>query len=151
MFIKIDPLNHMDLPEIKFMGSDIEVESKTDLVSKNLNVCNMWRILLYKIIELKYVEVFKRNTTILFQKWDPSCDIKNNLMTLLDIDAFPKREIKKEEIDYNVIVTDEECCICFSLKLDNETLPDKICNNEKCRRHFHTSCLLQVYLYIYKY
>ncbi|KAK9297168.1 hypothetical protein QLX08_009038 [Tetragonisca angustula] len=113
MFIKIDPLNHMDLPEIKFMGSDIEVESKTDLVSKNLN------------------------------KWDPSCDIINNLMTLLDIDAFPKREIKKEEIDYNVIVTDEECCICFSLKLDNETLPDKICNNEKCRRHFHTSCLLQ--------
>ncbi|XP_043521519.1 E3 ubiquitin-protein ligase FANCL isoform X1 [Frieseomelitta varia] len=113
MFIKIDPLNHMDLPEIKFMGSDIEVESKTDLVSRNLN------------------------------KWDPSCDIINNLMTLLDIDAFPKKEIKKEEIDYNVIVTDEECCICFSLKLDNETLPDKICNNEKCRRHFHTSCLLQ--------
>lgn len=46
MFIKIDPLNHMDLPEIKFMGSDIEVESKRDLVSRNLNVCNMWRILL---------------------------------------------------------------------------------------------------------
>lgn len=113
MFIKIDPLNHMDLPEIKFMGSDTEVESKTNLVSRNLH------------------------------KWDPSCDIINNLITLLNIDAFPKKEIKKEAIDYNVIVTDEECCICFSLKLDNETLPDKICNNEKCRRHFHTSCLLQ--------
>ena len=140
----------MDLPEIKFMGSDTEVESKTNLVSRNLHVC-IWSILLYKIIELKFVKVFKRNTTILFQKWDPSCDIINNLMTLLDIDAFPKKEIKKEAIDYNVIVADEECCICFSLKLDNETLPDKICNNEKCRRHFHTSCLLQVYLYIYKY
>ncbi|XP_043596741.1 E3 ubiquitin-protein ligase FANCL isoform X4 [Bombus pyrosoma] len=119
MFIKIDPLNHMDLPEIKFMGSDAEVESITELVSKNL------------------------------YKWDPSCDIINNLMMLLDIDIFPKQEMKKEAVeDYNVVVADEECCICFSLKLDNMTLPDKICNNEKCRKHFHTSCLLQI-LHLY--
>ncbi|XP_076478160.1 E3 ubiquitin-protein ligase Fancl isoform X3 [Bombus vancouverensis nearcticus] len=114
MFIKIDPLNHMDLPEIKFMGSDTEVESMTELVSKNL------------------------------YKWNPSCDIINNLMMLLDIDIFPQQEMKKEAVeDYNVVVADEECCICFSLKLENMTLPDKICNNEKCRKHFHTSCLLQ--------
>lgn len=64
---------------------------------------------------------------------------------LLDIDTFLKKEINKESTEVNnVIVADEECCICFSLQLDNETLPDKICSNEKCKRHFHTSCLLQV-------
>lgn len=40
MFIKIDPLKPMDLPEIKFMGSDSEVQSNTELASKNLHVCN---------------------------------------------------------------------------------------------------------------
>lgn len=39
MFIKIDPLNPMDLPEIKFMGSETEVESKRELISKNLQAC----------------------------------------------------------------------------------------------------------------
>ncbi|CAK9798168.1 E3 ubiquitin-protein ligase FANCL [Anthophora plagiata] len=113
MFVKIDPLNPMDLPEIKFMGSDTEVESMRNIVSKNLH------------------------------NWNPECDIIDNLMMLLNRDMFPKQ--KKEEYMENndAIVADEECCICFSMELDNETLPNKICNNEKCRRHFHTSCLLQ--------
>ncbi|CAK9831559.1 E3 ubiquitin-protein ligase FANCL [Anthophora retusa] len=113
MFIKIDPLNPMDLPEIKFMGSDTEIESMRNIVSKNLH------------------------------NWNPECDIIDNLMMLLNRDMFPKKE-KEEYMENNdAIVADEECCICFSMELDNETLPDKICNNEKCRRHFHTSCLLQ--------
>ncbi|XP_017792424.1 PREDICTED: E3 ubiquitin-protein ligase FANCL [Habropoda laboriosa] len=113
MLIKISPLNPMDLPEIKFMGSDIEVESMRNIVSKNLH------------------------------NWNPKCDIIDNLLMLLNRDIFPKKEKEKYIENNGAIVTDEECCICFSMKLDNETLPEKICNNEKCRRHFHTSCLLQ--------
>ncbi|XP_031775507.1 E3 ubiquitin-protein ligase FANCL isoform X2 [Apis florea] len=114
MYIKINPLNPMDLPEITFMGSDTEVKSKKELISKKLH------------------------------NWNPNHDILNNLKMLLDIDTFLKKEINKESTeDNNAIVADEECCICFSLQLDNETLPDKICSNEKCKRHFHTSCLLR--------
>lgn len=38
MFIEVDPLNPMDLPIIKFAGSEDEVKLKEDLVSKNLHV-----------------------------------------------------------------------------------------------------------------
>lgn len=65
-------------------------------------------------------------------------------MMLLNIDTFLKKEKKVCIEDKNVIVTDEECCICFSIKLDSEIIPKKICSNEKCRRHFHTLCLLEV-------
>lgn len=40
MYIQINPWYPTDLPEIKFMGSETEVELKRELVSKNLYVCN---------------------------------------------------------------------------------------------------------------
>ncbi|XP_076163567.1 E3 ubiquitin-protein ligase Fancl [Ptiloglossa arizonensis] len=113
MFIEVDPLNPMDLPIIKFAGSEDEVKLKEDLVSKNLHY------------------------------WNLECNIIDNLMMLLNIDTFLKKEKKVCIEDKNVIVTDEECCICFSIKLDSEIIPKKICSNEKCRRHFHTLCLLE--------
>lgn len=39
MFIKINVLYPMHVPEIKFLGSDVEVEAKKDVVSRNLHVC----------------------------------------------------------------------------------------------------------------
>ncbi|XP_054001594.1 E3 ubiquitin-protein ligase FANCL [Hylaeus anthracinus] len=113
MFIQVDPLNPMDLPEIKFMGTDIEIKLQMDLLSKNIHY------------------------------WSPKRNIVDNLMMLLHIDTFPPKKEKVCIEDKNAIVTDEECCICFSMKLDDETLPDKICSNPQCRRHFHTPCLLQ--------
>ncbi|XP_017877086.1 E3 ubiquitin-protein ligase FANCL, partial [Ceratina calcarata] len=116
MFIRINALYPMDVPEIKFLGSDIEVELKKDVVSRNLH------------------------------NWDPGCDFIDNMSMLLNIDTFPKKEEVKKETsmeEHRGAISDEECCICFSLESDDETLPDKICNNNKCRRHFHTSCLLQ--------
>lgn len=101
-----------------------------------------------KCIKICHLKKLILTAIILFQNWRPEHDIINNLKMLLNIDIFPKKEIEESTEDYNAVVTDEECCICFSLDLDNN-LPDKICNNEKCRRHFHTSCLLQVYLYTY--
>ncbi|XP_076618607.1 E3 ubiquitin-protein ligase Fancl isoform X2 [Colletes latitarsis] len=112
MFLQVSPLNPMDLPEIKFMGSEVEVELQRSLVSKKLHY------------------------------WNPKCNIIDNLMMLLNIDTFPQKEEKVYIEDKNAIVADEECCICFSMELDNKIIPDKICSNEKCRRHFHTSCLL---------
>ncbi|XP_076754719.1 E3 ubiquitin-protein ligase Fancl [Xylocopa sonorina] len=113
MIIKINVSNATALPEIKFMGSDVEIESKKELVSMNLD------------------------------NWNPECNIIDNLTMLLNIDSFPKKQVNKESQNSRAVVADEECCICFSLELDNETLPDKICSNKKCRKHFHTSCLLQ--------
>ncbi|XP_076278688.1 E3 ubiquitin-protein ligase Fancl [Lasioglossum baleicum] len=113
MFVRINPLNPMDLPEIKFMGSETEVELQNDLISKNVH------------------------------NWNPKHHIIDNLMMLLNIAEFPKEEVNECVEDENAIVTDKECCICYCMVSDNELLPDKICNNEKCRRHFHTSCLLK--------
>ncbi|XP_076643462.1 E3 ubiquitin-protein ligase Fancl [Halictus rubicundus] len=113
MFVRINPLNPTDLPEIKFLGSETEVELKNDFISKNVH------------------------------NWNPKDCVIDNLMMLLNIEEFPKEEVEERMEDENAIVTDEECCICFSMMSDNELLPDKICSNEKCRRHFHTPCLLK--------
>ncbi|XP_078050577.1 E3 ubiquitin-protein ligase Fancl isoform X2 [Augochlora pura] len=112
MFIKINPLNPMDLPEIKFMGSETDVELENNLVSRNVH------------------------------NWKSTDSIIDNLLMLLNIAVFPKVEVKECIEDEDAIVADTECCICYSKVLDNELLPDKICSNEKCRRHFHTACLL---------
>ncbi|XP_033338653.2 E3 ubiquitin-protein ligase Fancl [Megalopta genalis] len=113
MLIKINPLNPMDFPEIRFMGSKTEVELQNNLVSKNVH------------------------------NWNATDSIIDNLLMLLNVTVFPKVEAKECVEDEDAIVADQECCICYSMVLDNEVLPSKICSNEKCRRHFHTSCLLQ--------
>lgn len=49
---------------------------------------------------------------------------------------FPEQESMEEKKD---IINNRECGICFS-----DELPDKICNNEKCMKHFHSACLSKV-------
>lgn len=46
--------------------------------------------------------------------------------------------------DEKAIIGSHECGICFSA----DELPDKICNNEKCMKQFHSACLSKVELYI---
>lgn len=53
MYIKIDPLNPMDLPEITFMGSDTEVKSKKELISKKLHVYKGYIIIIISIYIIK--------------------------------------------------------------------------------------------------
>lgn len=50
-------------------------------------------------------------------------------------------EVEKE---YEEIVSDEECVICYSLESESGHIPDKVCNNEKCKVKFHSSCLKEV-------
>lgn len=51
---------------------------------------------------------------------------------------FPEQQESLE--DNNVIVGDRDCAICFHGKSENE-LPDKICDNNKCMKHYHSACL----------
>ncbi|KMQ89766.1 e3 ubiquitin-protein ligase fancl [Lasius niger] len=66
-------------------------------------------------------------------KWDHDCSILENLKMLLNMYEFPEQESMEEKKD---IINNRECGICFS-----DELPDKICNNEKCMKHFHSACL----------
>ncbi|XP_020299830.1 E3 ubiquitin-protein ligase FANCL isoform X3 [Pseudomyrmex gracilis] len=68
--------------------------------------------------------------------WNENCSILENLMMLLDMQEFPaQQEISLK--DEKAIIGSHECGICFSA----DELPDKICNNEKCMKHFHSTCL----------
>lgn len=49
---------------------------------------------------------------------------------------FPEQQ---ENIEEKKAIINYECGICFS-----DELPDKICNNKKCMRHFHSVCLSRV-------
>ncbi|XP_072760855.1 E3 ubiquitin-protein ligase FANCL [Anoplolepis gracilipes] len=67
-------------------------------------------------------------------KWDHDCSILENLKMLLNMYEFPEQQESVEET--KTIISNRECSICFS-----DELPDKICNNEKCIKHFHSACL----------
>lgn len=55
---------------------------------------------------------------------------------------FSEQESIEEK---KAIINNRECGICF---LDE--LSDKICNNEKCMKHFHSVRLSRVCIGIYK-
>lgn len=61
-----------------------------------------------------------------------------NLRMLLNMYEFPEPQESLE--DDKAIIGNHECGICFSA----DELPDKICNNEKCMKHFHSTCLVRV-------
>ncbi|XP_029174028.1 E3 ubiquitin-protein ligase FANCL [Nylanderia fulva] len=66
-------------------------------------------------------------------KWNYDCSIFENLKMLLNMYEFSDPESIEEK---NVVINNRECGICFS-----DELSDKICNNEKCMKHFHSACL----------
>ncbi|XP_011297839.1 E3 ubiquitin-protein ligase FANCL [Fopius arisanus] len=75
-------------------------------------------------------------------KWDADRSILENIMELLQIEELPQRP-PDEPKDDGAIFGDDECCICFSMESENGEIPSEICSNEKCRKHFHSSCLLE--------
>lgn len=42
------------------------------------------------------------------------------------------------------VISNRECGICFFEKSEMDELPDIICNNDKCMKHFHSACLARV-------
>ncbi|XP_058793457.1 E3 ubiquitin-protein ligase FANCL isoform X2 [Phymastichus coffea] len=115
LYIKLNPLDPSGYPIMKFVGADVEVEKYKD-----------------KIAEEDFSD-----------KWDDEYSVHENLLTLLNIDEFPQVPINFKPVEKQGIIDDEECCICFSMELDNGEIPDEICENQKCRRRFHTICLFQ--------
>lgn len=80
-------------------------------------------------------------------------NIIDNLLIILGLEEFPKpptptnsQLLLKDNINEDVLVADQECSICFMLRMDDNMLPTKICNNDKCTAVFHISCLAQVFL-----
>lgn len=60
---------------------------------------------------------------------------------LLNMYDFPEQQESLE--DKIAIIGNRDCGICFCAKSDDE-LPDKICNNKKCMKHYHSKCLSMV-------
>ncbi|EEC19392.1 E3 ubiquitin protein ligase FANCL, putative [Ixodes scapularis] len=66
-------------------------------------------------------------------KWDPSVSISANLSALLGFEVPSRENATSEEVDCT-------CGICYSFLLDG-AVPDKLCQNSRCSRPFHQSCL----------
>ncbi|GJQ85904.1 hypothetical protein Trydic_g21759 [Trypoxylus dichotomus] len=84
----------------------------------------------------KYKEIVSRN----FLNWNPNEDIFNELLKLLEIESFMPKPTQSQ--DEELLVNDGECCICFSLRL-NDKMPDIVCPNSSCSQYFHSECLYQ--------
>eukprot|EP00051_Salpingoeca_urceolata_P013696 m.172972 g.172972 ORF g.172972 m.172972 type:complete len:413 (+) comp17866_c0_seq4:6314-7552(+) len=65
--------------------------------------------------------------------WDPSADLVTNLQNLLGFELPTATTASKD--DFSV-----ECGICYSFRLD-DSIPDKVCDDPRCSRPFHRSCL----------
>lgn len=140
--VTINPSEPSDLPSIKVLGSDTEVLKYREIISGNVEVHTLLRVTNFVVIHSS-----DRSETcfLSFQLWDSSEPISENLLRLLNLDEFPKNsDVEKCKPEENVLFTDDECCICFTLELSDNEIPDRICDNEKCRKLFHTACLRRV-------
>ncbi|XP_044260130.1 E3 ubiquitin-protein ligase FANCL [Tribolium madens] len=71
-------------------------------------------------------------------EWDDSGDFFEQLLKILDLNKFPQ----KPKTDRDTLMDVGECCICFSLRL-NEKMPEIICGNKSCENFFHVQCLYE--------
>ncbi|KAG5325857.1 FANCL ligase, partial [Pseudoatta argentina] len=71
--------------------------------------------------------------------WNPDCNILDNLRMLLNMYTFPEQQDSLN--DSQGVISNRECGICFSETSETDELPNKICNNHKCMKHFHSVCL----------
>ncbi|XP_025987010.1 E3 ubiquitin-protein ligase FANCL [Solenopsis invicta] len=71
--------------------------------------------------------------------WNPDHSILENLRMLLNMYEFPEQQDSLD--DSKGIFRNRECGICFFEKSETDELPNKICNNERCMKHFHSACL----------
>ena len=67
--------------------------------------------------------------------WDQSKLLRANLETVLEMQLPSPQTTEKEDFS-------GDCCICYAYKLDSGATPDRVCDNLRCRRPYHPSCLL---------
>lgn len=117
ILININPLDVEICPEIRFLGSENAVLPLRNTAENNLKELG----------------------------WDEDLNICDNLLQILNLDRFPQRSfLPSSETATKSFYEQGVCCICFTLRLDNEDLlPTKMCNNSKCVSRFHITCLAQ--------
>ncbi|KYM75574.1 E3 ubiquitin-protein ligase FANCL [Atta colombica] len=71
--------------------------------------------------------------------WNPDYNILDNLRMLLNMYTFPEQQDNLD--DSQGVISNRECGICFSETSETDELPNKICNNYKCMKYFHSVCL----------
>lgn len=81
------------------------------------------------------------DVSVNIENWNPDCNVLENLRMLLNMYEFPERMESLD--DAEGIIGSRECGICFFEKSETDELPNKICDNEKCLKHFHTACLAE--------
>lgn len=88
----------------------------------------------------RLVSNFRSKVSNNLENWDFKADTFGEVLKLLEMSSFPSKPQMdhREEVLYNT----GECCICFSLRL-NEKLPEVICSNPSCEQFFHIECLYQ--------
>lgn len=67
--------------------------------------------------------------------WDQAKTPRENLQAILRLE-FPS-PVSSEKEEFSM-----ECGICYAEELAS-ALPDRICDNTKCARAFHTQCLYE--------
>ncbi|CAN7995038.1 unnamed protein product, partial [Ixodes hexagonus] len=66
-------------------------------------------------------------------RWDPTESISANLSAVLGFQVPSRENTASEDVDCT-------CGICYAFLLDR-AVPDKLCQNSRCSRPFHHSCL----------
>lgn len=66
-------------------------------------------------------------------QWDIKKSIRENLQNIIGVE-FAKKTVNESQIEI-------ECPICFCERFGGE-LPDIVCENPSCAKHYHKSCLL---------
>ncbi|XP_017781740.1 PREDICTED: E3 ubiquitin-protein ligase FANCL isoform X2 [Nicrophorus vespilloides] len=109
--IQFNAKNFVELPILKFLGPKHECEE------------------------------YSKKLTANFSKWEPEDQILQEILKLLELEAFPKKPVKAS-LEELVLVNSGECCICFTMRLDDK-LPEIVCPNPCCSQLFHEQCLYQ--------
>ncbi|CAN0316897.1 unnamed protein product [Ascophyllum nodosum] len=126
LMLKIDPRAPSAVPEVRFLGSQAVIGPLRETFSKNL------------------------------LRWDHARMLRANLEATLEL-KLPSPATSTKE-DYSA-----DCGICYSYRLqppegkpfragdrgqgiagvgDTGSIPDRVCDNPRCRRPYHPSCLL---------
>ena len=102
------------------------------------NILRWWVCSIFNIIVIVIIFCLYRRSS--------SQGILQNIEAVLE-ESIPRRIESTESSD------DACCAICYLYELHNSEdilnsaniimLPDSTCPNEKCKRHFHTTCLIQ--------
>ncbi|KAG0428715.1 hypothetical protein HPB47_024306 [Ixodes persulcatus] len=143
VMVVIDPHTPMTLPRLEFTGPEAEVSLHEKALQDN---ADRW----HSPVRLHFGKAAvmpkgqpgsSRSEAPAPLSWqsfdyprrDPSASISANLSALLGFKMPSRENATSEEVDC-------ACGICYSFLLDG-AVPDKLCQNSRCSRPFHQSCL----------